>query len=370
MKIVFVSAHAVHGGIERYESLLLNELDRDWIERVVFLRAGPFPQELRSEGYPVTVLPTSPRAPGIVLSALRLRRLLRALRPDVVHADGIKAGLVAALATLGGGPPIVWVKHDFSWDGPLVRLVASRCRIIVAVSSALAEALGSRARARTRVVYNGLPAVAADPQLGRQRLAAALGPPAPSGIVVLFGRLHPVKGHRELIAVASTLRERVPGMRIVFVGAADPHHPEEEAELRREIHERGVDDVVAFMGFDERAHDLVAACDVVAMPTVAIGSSGKEGFPFVGLETMAVGTPVVAYAQGGIPEQIGDCGLLVAPGDRDGLSDALARLLQDDDLRERLGACGRRRVAERFSLEQMVSAMKACYREAAAAARD
>jgi glycosyltransferase involved in cell wall biosynthesis len=370
VKLVLVSAHATQGGVEHYESLLLGKLDRDWIERLVFLADGPFPDGLRAAGFPVTVLNTSARAPGLLRAALRLRRLLRSARPDVVHADGIKAGLVSVLATLGGGPPVVWVKHDFSWDGPLVRFVAARARIVVAVSAALIEALGAKDRARARIVHNGVPELTADPERGREELAAALGPPTPSRTVVLFGRLSPIKGHAEVIAVAAGLRELVPGVRIAFVGGVDPFEPEHELVLRREARERGVDDIVSFLGFAERPHDLVAACDVLVLPTVIIGRRGREGFPFVGLESMAVGTPVVAYAQGGIPEQLGDCGVLVEPGDRDGLRDALARVLEEDALRQRLAACGRARVAERFSLERAVEAMKACYRDAAAGARE
>jgi glycosyltransferase involved in cell wall biosynthesis len=365
LRVVFVSPHVIHGGAERYLALLLGGLDRAWIEHVVFLGHGPFVDELRREGYPVTVLPTSARPPGIIRSALRLRRFLRRTRPDVVHADGIKGGLVAGLATLGGGPPVVWVKHDFSYDGPLVRLVGRRSRTIVAVSEALAEALGPRLRARTRIIHNGLPELAGDSKVGRGRLEQALGPPAPSRVVLLVGRLNPVKGHRELVAVAGGLRTRVPGVRIAFIGAGDPHHPDEELELRREVEERGVHDVVSFLGFQEGLYDLIAASDVLVMPTVVLGRLGREGFPFTGLEALALGTPVVAYSHGGLPELVGDCGLLVPPDDRGALEDAIVRLLSDDALRERLGACGRARVAQEFALPRMVQAMRAVYREAA-----
>jgi glycosyltransferase involved in cell wall biosynthesis len=366
VRIVFVSPHVIHGGAERYLALLLAGLDRAWIEGVVFLGDGPFVDDLRRGGYPVTVLPTSARSPGIVRSALRLRRLLRTARPDVVHADGIKGALVAVLATVGGGPPIVWVKHDFSWDGPLVRLVGRRCRTIVAVSSALAEGLPPPLRARTQIIHNGLPELTAEPEAGRRRLDTVLGPRRPERIVLLVGRLNPVKGHRELIAVADGLRARVPGVRIAFIGPGDPHHPDEELELRREASERGLDDVVAFLGVQDGLYDLIAACDVLVMPTVVLGRMGREGFGFTGLEALALGTPVVAYAHGGLPELVGDCGLLVPPGDRDALQHAIVRVLTDDALRERLGSCGRARVAENFALRRMIEAMKACYRETAA----
>lgn len=126
------------------------------------------------------------------------------------------------------------------------------------------------------------------------------------------------------------------------------------------------DDVVAFLGFQDRLYDLIAASDVLVMPTVVLGRGGREGFPFTGLEALALGTPVVAYAHGGLPELVGDCGLLVPPDDRDALQSAIVRLLSDDALGERLGSCGRARVAEEFALPRMIEAMKACYGDAAA----
>jgi glycosyltransferase involved in cell wall biosynthesis len=364
VKIVFVSAQVIQGGAERRLARLLAGLDRSAIEQLVFLAEGPFVEEMRSEGYPVTVLPTSARAASILRAAFRLRRLLRGAQPDVVHADGVKAGLVSALATPLGGPPVVWVKNDFSWDGPLVRFVGSRSRTIVAVSTAVGAALGRRARARMRVVHSGLPSLSADAEAGRRRLEEAFGRPD-GGTVALVGRLYPVKGHRELVAVASRLRDRIPGVRMAFIGPPDPNHPEEEQELRREIAALGIADVVAFLGFQEppALYDLVAASDVVAVVTIAQGHRGMEGLGNAGLEAMALGTPVVGYAQGGVPELVGDCGVLVPPGDRDALAAALELLLGDEALRARLSACGRERVAEEFSVARMIDAMRACYAE-------
>jgi glycosyltransferase involved in cell wall biosynthesis len=80
---------------------------------------------------------------------------------------------------------------------------------------------------------------------------------------------------------------------------------------------------------------------------------------------MSVGTPVVAYAYGGPPEVLGDCGVLVPPGDRDALQEGLARVLEEAQLRELLAERGRRRARERFSLAAMIKATETCYREAA-----
>jgi glycosyltransferase involved in cell wall biosynthesis len=364
VKIVFVSAQVIQGGAERRLARLLAGLDRVTIERLVFLAEGPFVEEMRRQGYPVEVLATSARAPSIIQTALRLRRILRWTQPDIVHADGVKAGLASVLGTALGGPPVLWVKNDFSWDGPVVRLVGSRSRCIVAVSAAVGAALGSRARSRMRVVHSGLPDLSADAEVGRRRLEAAFGG-RPGRTVTLVGRLDPIKGHRELLAVASRLRDRVPDVRFAFIGPPDPSHPEEERELRCEVARLRLEDIVGFLGFHEppALYDLVAASDVVAVVTIARGRRGMEGLGNAGLEAMALGTPVVGYRQGGVPELVGDCGVLVPPGDRDGLADALERVLQDDELRARMSACGRERVAEEFSVGGMIQAMQACYAE-------
>ena len=83
---------------------------------------------------------------------------------------------------------------------------------------------------------------------------------------------------------------------------------------------------------------------MVATPSVPAERGNTESFSLVALEAMLVGTPVVGYAEGGIPEVVGPCGLLVPTGDRHALRNALLRALRDDQLRSRLARCGRERL--------------------------
>jgi glycosyltransferase involved in cell wall biosynthesis len=364
VRVAFVSSHAQPGGSERYLELLLEGLGRDWVAGVVSLQAGDLVDRLRAAGHGVSVVKTGARL-GVLSGALRLRAEMKALRPQVVHANGIKAALVAGLAVRGTRIPVVWVKHDFSFDhSRLVPLTAVLCREIVGVSAAVTEAIPPRLRARVHVVPNGLPPLGADAVRGRQRLVALGG----SGRhVLLLGRLNRVKGALELVEAAPGVLTAVPDARFTLVGGEDPTEPDYAAEVRAAIARLGLGDAVFLTGLQEQALDLLAAAAVVAVPSGPNGPGLRgEGFGLVALEAMVVGTPVVGYAAGGLPEVVGDCGLLVVPGDRQALGAAIATALTDERLRARLASCGPQRVRGRFALDATVEAMRRRYRAAAA----
>ncbi|MEA2143972.1 MAG: hypothetical protein QOI64_2402, partial [Solirubrobacteraceae bacterium] len=110
------------------------------------------------------------------------------------------------------------------------------------------------------------------------------------------------------------------------------------------------------------AVDLMAGSTAIVMPSVPNEfGGGKEACPFSLLEAMAARTPVVAYAAGGIPEVVGECGVLVAEGDRAALAAAIAGLLGDEAERERLVACAYDRVRTRYRLDTTVDAMRERY---------
>jgi glycosyltransferase involved in cell wall biosynthesis len=364
--VTFVSSHARLGGAERYLETLIEHLEPGWLSGVVFLEEGPVVERFRGRGLATEVLPTGRRGAAAALSALRLRRVLKRDRPAVVHANGIKAALVSVLATRGTGLPVVWVKHDFSLDGRVARMVAGRCRAVIGVSAAVLETFGSESAAgKIHVVHNGLPAVKPDRERGRRLVAEALGQ-EPAAIIGLVGRLDRDKGQRELVAVLPEVVRRVPDVRVALVGGENPARPEYVAELRSDLERDGLTDVVSFLGFREDVLELISGFDVVVVPSVPDDRGlGREGFGYVGLESFAAGTPVVAYDDGALRETLGDCALLVPAGDRAALADALVRVLDDAGLRARLVGCGRQRLEGRFSVETMVEAMKEHYRQAA-----
>jgi glycosyltransferase involved in cell wall biosynthesis len=127
--------------------------------------------------------------------------------------------------------------------------------------------------------------------------------------------------------------------------------------------ELGLGGRVRFLGAQpgERVAELVAAADVLVLPSVVTPEGKMEGLPVALMEALAVETAVVASAISGIPELVEDgvTGLLVPPADPPALADALARLAADPELRARLGRAGRARVAAEYDLHANVAALAA-----------
>lgn len=362
--VSFVVSHARLGGAERYLEQLLAGLGSQWVRATVCLADGPFADRLRALGHPVEVVPT-PRRIGMLRAAWRLRRRLARQRPDVVHANGTKAALVCALATVGTGIPVIWVKHDHFMDGWLTTLIALRCRQVVGVSGAVNAAFPRLLRGRLHVIHNGVPDLPVDRAAGRRLVERLLACGRGTPVVLLVGRLDPLKGAGELLEAAPRIMRRRPDARFALLGGDEAHHPGYRRRLEQRARELGIGDAVAFLGHRDDAVDVLSGCDVVVIPSVpGPRGFGREGFPLVAVEALWVGTPIAGYADGGLPEAVGDCARLVPPGDRAALADAVLALLDDRVARERLVAAGMARARARFRFGTVVERMTERYRAA------
>jgi glycosyltransferase involved in cell wall biosynthesis len=166
--------------------------------------------------------------------------------------------------------------------------------------------------------------------------------------VLCVGRLVPAKGQHVLLAAIAKLRASGRNLRLRLVGDGPDRESLELAAGRFKI-----TDAVVFEGAvnQDRIRDLYATADVFALASFA------EGIPVVLMEAMAMEIPCVSTWITGIPELIRDSidGLLVPPSDIDGLAAAIALLMDDDELRARLGEAGRRRVIEKYNLRPNVA---------------
>lgn len=370
--IVFVSAHAGRGGAEGYMERVIRGLPRDWRAGAVFLGDGPAVQRLHALGVDVRVLR---RRDGwhVISSLPQLRRTILDLQPKLVHANGLNAAFATALALSFRRIPIVWLKVDFTGEGWLSNLAAMRCRAVICISRAVTSGFWRPLRTRVRVVHCGIPDYDISRDEARGLLLQRTGWPSDSEIVVVSGRIGPSKGQAELIQAAPAIAGARPNARFLLLGSEDPFHPGYRSELATRAAALGLEDRVRICDVSHDGHDpaieavrVVAGSDVVAMPSMREGPYGwQEGFGLVGAEAFRVGTPVVAYRHGSLPEVVGDCARMVNEGDHASLAAEIVELLGAPLTRERMSACGRRIADERYRLDRAVELMKSCYLEAA-----
>ena len=172
---------------------------------------------------------------------------------------------------------------------------------------------------------------------------------------MFVGRMDPLKDLRTLIRAVPRVAELVPNVHVRLIG------PVPETNV---AYVDGLKELIGQLGIGERVEILGPTSDPVGAygsGTIAVLSSISEGFPYGALEPMACGRPVVATNVGGVPEVVGDAGILVPSRHPEALAEACAFLLNDASERQRLARYGRIRVEEHFSLERMVNRFRDSY---------
>ena len=333
---------------------------------------GPLEEPLRRIGAAMqalspagTALPASKveRGRRAVRNALRLRELIRAWRPDVLHAYMTETSAVAAAARWPHRRPffifskrslVQWIARDRIYF-PLVRWTNARCDLILANSNAVRdEAIAKEgvSAERIRVVYNGVDTDVYAPGPRPDALARELGIPAGATVVGMVANLHLYKGHVEVLEALARIGADE-AMRILFVG----REGNASESVREAVARLGLADRVVFAGPRSDVPEILRLIDVF------VSASHEEGLSNSILEAMAAARPIVATAVGGSAEQIvpEESGLLIPPRDAAAMEKALWRMLADPGIRGRFGAAARRRVLEVFSLDRLKRAMSEIY---------
>lgn len=347
-------------GAQQVVRHLLTNLDRDRFKPLVYtFKDGPLLEEIERAGVTVRVLARRlPKLdPGLVR---RLRLALRRDAIDVLHMHLFGACLHGTLAALGlttiskvvtlhADRADNWVQ-SLGWQG-----VLGAADAVVAVSRQSHQAMGRRYRSlssKSTVILNGIDLVPFVSRRTKQQAREALRLPRDRPLIGTIGRLTAQKGHGVLLAAFAEVRKRVPDVQLLVIGEG------ELLEVLREAGKRlGLNGSVRYLGSRRDVPDLLAAMDVFAL------SSLWEGLPLVLLEAMAMGTPVVATAVGGVPEVVKDDedGLLVQAGDAHQLAEAIYRVLIDPPVATRLRHRALAKVRDDYDVRRMVREHEALY---------
>jgi glycosyltransferase involved in cell wall biosynthesis len=360
-KVFFVISTLEGGGAERVMLNVLKHIDLNKFKPtlVLFERKGELLAELPRE-IQVEILKGKKSRYGLQwLIFFRLASLLKKEKPDAVVSFMWYPNLISLLAKLLSRTQckvIVSERYSlsFSREGRFTEFLR-RCAIRFFYPGACALIVNSGAMAReftgmyrfpedkVVVIHNPL-------DIGRVRSLGTdgvghpwYGEPAP--VITAVGRLTPQKGFSYLLKAVRILLSEGTDCRLAILGRG----PEEE-QLRNLASDLGIEDSVAFLGFQENPYKYLARSSVFVL------SSLYEGFPNALLEAVALGIPSAATRCPTGPEEIitdGVDGILVPPADEKALADAIKRLLLDKDLRDRLSRAGKKR-AESFGAEKIV----------------
>jgi glycosyltransferase involved in cell wall biosynthesis len=281
-----------------------------------------------------------------------LIRLIKLEKIDLVHANSIKAGILAGAAARLARVPMVWHIRDFYPDGWIRRLVkfwGTRFAVrIIAISHAVAGMFNNRGDVTT--IHNGVDLDLFAPfalQEGRALLRSELGLSSDVKLVGMIGQLAPWKGQVVFLKAAEQIIQDYPHVHFVLVG--DVYHDDlipYRDRLRKLAQERLPDGSFSFIGWRNDIVAVMAAIDVLIHP------ARGEAFGRVIIEAMAAGKPVVAVRSGALPEIVEDkrSGFLVPVDDSHAMANAIVHLLRDPNTCIAMGKRGRSRVEQLFSL--------------------
>jgi glycosyltransferase involved in cell wall biosynthesis len=350
MKVVFLLTQDRGGPADLTTSLAVELACRANSPEVIILA----PASVSGAGLPRSLLlPVHVQSKADVGGYLAVSDLLKELSPDIVHAQDRRAGLVSTLVA-NRKTPIVLTFHGVP-DNAAGRWVQAgplrgRRPGLAGGSRLVADALVSRA-----VTCTVAPSAAMAGFLRRElHVPARQLRVLPNGVAIPADR-HPTAAAVRTFATASSFSsckatpvlvraflaaaEHRPDLRLLMIGDGDDRRLCEDLVRRsRQDHQ------VEFAGYRTDVVAQLERADAFVLPSV------NENMPLALLQAMAAGMPCIAASIGGIPEALGGCGVLVAPGDVRSLRHAMEQLITDPMLAGELGAAARRRAAETFSL--------------------
>lgn len=409
MRVVYLNPIGEMGGAEVALLTLLTSLKEakpDWDLHLVVAAEGPFAKKARSHGINTHMLLFSPAVMrlgdassggpagntvrrlkllsqmlwasfGIALYAVRLRKLLRELQPDIIHTNGFKMHLVGAIAKRAD-VPLIWHVHDYVHPRPvmarLMRFFRRRPAMILANSNSVRDDLlatcGNEARIQT--LYNAVDTDVFSPDGPTLDLDSLAGLPHATAGTIKVGMLATFarwKGHESFLRAISMAGPDHSLRAYVIGGAVYQTNGSQYSlnELRAEADRLGVSDRVGFTNFVDEPAAALRALDIVVH-----ASTKPEPFGLVVAEALACERAVIASEAGGVNEIIRDeaNALSHSPGDAAQLAQQILLLAGNRELRQRLATTGRGDIQARFNRDRLIDELGPIYLRLAPGAKE
>ena len=305
-----------------------------------------------------------------LLAFISIYRLIKRIKPHIVHTHTSKAGWLGRLAAfLARVPIIIHTPHGHvfhSYYGPLMTKIFVIAERILSFMTDKITALTDRERdehleqgiasvEKYVIIHSGIMLqqimnMNFVVETGKKKI----GIPQNSNVIGVVGRLVPIKGHKYLVSAAKRIIREFDSTFFVFVG--DGYL---ESKLERQSESLGVRKNIIFTGWRKDVIEILNLFDILVLPSL------NEGMGKVLIEGMALGKPIVASSVGGIIDLVenGVNGILVPPKDSDALEEAILKLIKNKNLAQKLGKNGKTKVYPEYDTFVMVRQIEDLYED-------
>lgn len=365
--------HIVHrldiGGMENGVVNLINRISNDQYQHVVICLTTYTDFRFRIQNPNVEIFALHKKEGKDLFVFVKLWRLLRKLKPDIVHTRNFATLECQVPTFLAGVKGRIhgehgWDMGDLDGSSYKHRIVRRFLKIFVGAYIALSKDIQGYLSSQIKIpqykinqVYNGVDTDFFHPRnQGHEKLPVKEFVQRGTLVIGTVGRMKAVKDQLTLAKAFLNLLEVIPNarnrLRLVLIGDGPVRESVEEL-----LKENNATDIAWIPGSREDISNILRCLDIFVLPSLAEGISNTI------LEAMACGLPVVATKVGGNPELVidGETGLLVPPSDPNAMADALKNYVLNPELMIRHGKAGRRRVEENFSILKMVKAYISIY---------
>jgi glycosyltransferase involved in cell wall biosynthesis len=389
-KVAFFSQTIAMGGSEVYLRAILERLDyalynsfffcnsghpllidkriipliNKGVIRIVYTRQDAEPIDLPAnvtciKAQIIAVIPQSLRLLfGTIKDVRRLSRLFREHPVDIFHFNDTGCEPATIAAYIAGIPRILGTYHvipddnesSSTWVHRLIEWLSVRSMHLgIAVSEATKIAWVKRtglSEKKIRVIYNGIDFSSFCQAVDIPAIKQEMSISPEKKVIGIPARLHHMKGHKYLLDAVQLINDDLKDVVFLLIGDG-----ELRSELESYVDQAGLNGIIRFLGHRSDVPRILSILDLVVLPSIAL-----EALPFALIEAQASGKAVIASNFSGIPEIIenGVSGILVPPRDSKALAEAIMTLVNDSDLRQRMGEAGRSRAEQLFSLDRML----------------
>jgi glycosyltransferase involved in cell wall biosynthesis len=386
MKVVHIITRLILGGAQENTLLTVDDQHHLWKDDVVLLSGpaigpeGSLVVRARQRGLDLRIIPELRREihPWRDWQSYRqILRLLREIKPDIVHTHSSKGGILGRAAARRLKIPVVHTIHGSPFHPFQSRRAyqvyrraecwaAKRCDKLISVCDAMTDqyvAAGVAPREKFVTVYSGMEVEPfLNPIRPRDVVRSELGFGPEHVVVGKVARLFELKGHEYVIEAARVAAAKNSHVRFLFVGDGILR-----PQLEEQISRAGLSERFVFTGLvpPDRIPELIGAMDIV------VHASLREGLARVLPQGLIAGKPVISYDIDGAREVVipGETGFLLPPRSVAELADAIVLLAGDPALRERLGQTGRRKFTDQFRHETMTKRLREIYQQVLSAAK-